>query len=213
VPGECHRHPGAEALCAGDSGISGEFITLARVLKTQGRRGEVAVEPHTDVANRFHEGMALWALGADGSRRALQIEELWPHKSYLVLKFAEVDSISDAESLLRCELQVPAEQRAQLEPGWTFVSDLVGCVVFDGDREVGQVRDVQFGAGEAPLLLLKAEGRQFEVPYAAAYLRNVDLERRQIRMVLPEGLLEVNAPLTDQEKQQQGGTRKERRRR
>lgn len=94
--------------------------------------------------------MKLWALAASGSRRELQVEELWPHKSYLILKFAGIDSITDAESLLRCELQVPADQRAQLEPGWTYVSDLIGCTVFDGPREVGVVHDVQFGAGKLP---------------------------------------------------------------
>ncbi|PYX56548.1 MAG: 16S rRNA processing protein RimM, partial [Acidobacteria bacterium] len=67
-----------------------EFITLARVLKTQGRNGEVAVELHTDVPGRFRSGMRLFALAEDNSRRELQIEELWPHKGNLVLKFRGV---------------------------------------------------------------------------------------------------------------------------
>jgi 16S rRNA processing protein RimM len=173
------------------------------VLKTQGRRGEVAAELHTQVDSRFHQGMKLSALAKDGTRRDLQIEQLWPHQGRLVLKFAGVDSISDAEALKGAELQVPREQRAQLEPGWTYVGDLMGCVVFDGDREVGTVQDVRFGAGEAPLLVVKAEAKEWEIPYAEAYLKSVDPERKQIRMQLPEGLLEVNAPLTPEEKQQQ----------
>jgi len=169
------------------------------------------VELHTDVADRFREGMKLWARAEDGSRRELQVEELWPHKSYLVLKFAGSDSISDAETLLRCELQVPGDQRAQLEPGWTYVSDLIGCTVFDGDRELGAVQDVQFGTGEAPLLLVKARAKQFELPYADAYLKSVDLRQKQVHMALPEGLLEVNAPLTEEEKREQNVARKRRR--
>jgi 16S rRNA processing protein RimM len=167
------------------------------------------VELHTDVADRFREGMKLWARAEDGSRRELQVEELWPHKSYLVLKFAGSDSISDAETLLRCELQVPADQRAQLEPGWTYVSDLIGCTVFDGDRELGAVQDVQFGTGEAPLLLVKAGAKQFEIPYAQAFLKGVDQGQKQIHMALPEGLLEVNAPLTEEEKRQQRESRRD----
>ena len=76
-------------------------------MKTQGRRGEVATELHSDIPDRFHQGMRLWALPDDGSRRELEVEEFWPHKSYLVLKFAGVDSISEAETLIGCELQVP----------------------------------------------------------------------------------------------------------
>jgi 16S rRNA processing protein RimM len=147
--------------------------------------------------------LKLFALAQDDSRRELQIEGLWPHKGLLVLKFAGIDSISDAEGLIGCELQVPRGQRAQLDPGWSFVSDLIGCMVFDGGSEIGKIEDVQFGTGEAPLLIVGAGSKRYEIPYAEAYLKSVDLEHKQIYMQLPEGMLELNAPLTDEEKQQQ----------
>jgi len=181
----------------------GEFITLARVVKTQGRRGEVAVEVHSDAPDRFTAGMRLCAFQPDGIRRELEIEALWPHKNFLVLKFLGVDSISDAEPLIRCELQVPRSQRAQLEAGWNYVSDLVGCTVFDRGREIGRIEDVRFGAGEAPLLMVAdSAGTKFDVPYAEAYLEAADIARKQVRMKLPEGMLEINAPLAPEEKRQ-----------
>jgi len=180
------------------------------VLKTQGRRGEVATESHSDVPDRFQSGMRLWALpkDEDRARRELKIEELWPHKGHLVLKFEGIDSISEAESLIGCELQVPANERSKLEAGWVYVSDLVGCAVFDGDREIGQVQDVQFGAGEAPLLIVKGGASQYEVPYAEAYLKSTDLEHKRIHMILPQGMLELSAPLTAEEKEQQENSKK-----
>lgn len=189
-------------------GIVDEFVTLARVRKTQGRRGEVAVEVHSDVPGRFAAGLKLSALAKDGTRRELQIEDVWPHKGMMVLKFAGVDSINEAETLLASELQVPRSERAQLESGWNYVSDLTGCTVFDGGREIGKVEDVQFGAGEAPLLIVRAGSKTYEIPYAEAYLMSMGLERKQIRMLLPEGMLELNAPLTADEKQQQAGSGK-----
>src|SRR5258708_3335077 len=71
------------------------------------------------------------ASSKEDARRELHIDDAWPHKSYVVLKFAGVDSISDAEPLVGCELQVPLGERAALEAGAAYVSDLVGCVVFD----------------------------------------------------------------------------------
>jgi 16S rRNA processing protein RimM len=176
------------------------------VVKTQGRRGEVAGEILSDVPGRFAVGMRLLALPREpnGHRRELELQELWPHKGLLVLKFAGVDSISEAETLIGCELQVPSSQRSKLEAGWKYVSDLVGCAVLDHDREIGRIEDVQFGAGEAPLLIVRdAAARLVEVPFAEAYLDSVDVERKQVRMNLPEGLLEVNAPLTAEEKREQ----------
>jgi 16S rRNA processing protein RimM len=184
---------------------SGDFITLAVVIKTQGRRGEVAVELHTDVPDRFREGMRLWALLKSGERRAVQIEDLWPHRSFLVLKLEGIETISDAEALIGAELQLPGNERGELEPGWTFLSDLIGCRVFDGGREIGPIEDVQFGAGEAPLLVVVGAARlRYEIPFAEAYLERVDLEQKPVRMRLPEGLLEVNAPLTSGERARQG---------
>jgi len=192
--------------------INGEFITLARIVKTQGRHGEVAAEMHSDVPGRFAAGMKLFALPKEeASRRELQVEDLWPHKGLIVLKFSGVDSMNDAELLIGSELQVPGAERADLEPGWNYVSDLIGCVVLDHGREIGRIEDVQFGAGEAPLLIVATSaGKKFDVPFAEAYLESVDTARRQVRMNLPEGLLEVNAPVTAEEKQEQQSERKKR---
>ena len=100
----------------------------------------------------------------------------------MVLKFAGVDSISDAEQLAGMELQIPQEQRAELEAGAAYVSDLVGCEVLvqaaGGLVSIGSVADVQFGAGEAPLLVVKGTSgsreQEFLVPYAEAFLKLTD---------------------------------------
>jgi 16S rRNA processing protein RimM len=160
---------------------------------------------HTGVPDRFRQEMRLWALLKDGQRREVTIEDLWPHKSFLVLKFQGIETISDAEPLIGAELQLPRGERAELEPGWTYLSDLIGCTVFDGQREIGEIEDVQFGAGEAPLLVVRGKEQRsklpYEIPFAEAYLEKLDLERRQVRMKLPEGLLEVNALLAKEEKE------------
>jgi len=189
----------------------GEFITLARVVKTQGRHGEVAAEVQSDIPDRFTEGMKLLALGKDqAGRRELEIEGLWPHKGLLVFKFSGVDSMSEAEVLIGSELQVPREQRARLEQGWTYVSDLIGCSLFDQNHEVGRIEDVQFGAGEAPLLIVTGPAGKFDIPFAESYLEGVDIAQRQVRMNLPAGMLEINAPMTAEEKQEQQVERKKR---
>jgi len=190
--------------------MSDDFITLARVVKTQGRHGEVAAEMHSDVPRRIVEGMRLLALPrSQDSRREVEIESLWPHKGLLVLKFRGVDSMSDAELLVGSELQVPRADRARLEAGWNYVSDLIGCTVLDRAREIGNIEDVQFGAGEAPLLIIAdRSGKKFDVPFAEAYLEGVDNVQRQVRMNLPEGMLEINAPITPEEKQEQANRKK-----
>ena len=173
------------------------------MLGPQGRRGEVAAELHTSFPERFAERHELSGLTANGVRRELKVEEHWFHKGHIVLKFAGVDSISDAERLAGIELQIPAEERAELEAGAAYISDLVGCEVVNRGSVVGSVADVQFGAGEAPLLVVKRGEQEFLVPYAEAFLKSADLAARRIEFELPEGLLEVQSPLNDEEKRRQ----------
>ena len=185
--------------------MGGEFITLARVVRPQGRAGEVLTELFTDFPEKFAERRKLSAWMPGGSRRALELEEFWPHKGRLVMKFAGVDSISQAEELTGCELQVPAEERSKLEPGAAYVSDLVGCKLVDlasgQARDVGVISGVEFSSGDAPTLVVSAGQRELLVPFAEQYLRRMDVAGKRIEMELPPGLLDLDAPLSSKKQQ------------
>jgi 16S rRNA processing protein RimM len=150
------------------------------------------------------------ALDPSGSRRELNVEEFWSHKGRMILKFVGVDDIGAAEFLGGCEIQVPRSQRVALPADEVYVSDLVGCKVFAVETqlaaspvEIGVVADVTFGAGEAPLLVVKSDARTFEIPFASEYVVRQDLAGKRLELKLPEGMLELDAPLTAEEKQQQ----------
>jgi 16S rRNA processing protein RimM len=191
----------------GNSG-SAAFVTIARVAKVQGRVGEVAAELHTDFPELFAERRRLYGWReASGERRELQLEEFWPHKGGMVFKFAGVDSIEEAERLLGMEVQIPAEERAKLDEGAFYVSELLGCLVVEVSheaREVGSIVDVNFGAGTAPLLIVNDEsGKEFMVPFVEGFIKKLDLKGKRIEMQLPEGMLELDAPLSAGKKAKQ----------
>jgi len=176
-----------------------EFITLARVTKTQGRKGEVAAALFTNFPERFASRKQLFGLDSKGQRHELDLEEHWLHKGQIVLKFAGVDSISQAELLIGWEIQVRRSQRVPLEGDQVYISDLIGCEVYDGGRVIGKVQDVLFGSGEAPLLVVRDEvahgAKEYLVPFAASYIEEMALEQKQVKMKLPAGLLDLDSPL------------------
>lgn len=184
-----------------------EFVTIARVSKTQGRHGEVAATLLTDFPELFATRKKLFALGGSAtqdatSRRKLDLDEHWFHKGMVVLKFAGVDSIGEAETLVGSEIQVPRSERAALGRDEFYVSDLIGCMVTDSSREIGRIKDVQFGSGEAPLLVIEGE-KEYLVPFASVYIQKIVLEQKRLEMKLPEGMLELDAPLSQEEKRRQ----------
>ena len=184
------------------AGATGSFVTIAKILKTQGRKGEVAALLFTDFPERFSARKQLLAVDEKSQCRPLELEDHWFHKNLIVLKFQGVDSISDAEALIGSEIQIPFEERTSLEPDEVYVSDLTGCTVYDSGREIGRIEDVRFGAGEAPLLVIQGE-KEYLVPFASQYIERIALEQQRIEMKLPAGMLELDAPLSAEEKRQQ----------
>lgn len=163
----------------------------------------MAAELFTDFPERFAERRRLFALDPNGSRRELHLENFWPHKEWMVLKFEGIDSITDAEAIVKAEIQIPAEERVALEEGATYVADLVGCRVMADGREIGEVSDVIFGAGEAPILEINDGKKEYLVPLAEEYVASVDTAAKRLELKLPEGMLELDAPLSGDEKKRQ----------
>jgi 16S rRNA processing protein RimM len=185
------------------------FVVLARLVRTQGRNGELIADILTDFPERFAERRQLWLLPPDKRSvpREAVLERHWLHKGRVVLKFAGVDSISAAEALVGWEVAIPREARAQLLDDAVYVADLIGCRVIDeaaGRADLGAVLEVARGdGGAADLLVLNRGGEELLIPFAKAYIVELDLEARVLRMRLPAGLAEINAPMTKEERSRQ----------
>lgn len=192
-----------------------QWVVLARILRPQGRKGEVLADLLTDFPERFASHPRVWiapqgfadsATAAPELARQIEVGSHWlpvgRNAGRIVLSFAGVDSIELAEELAGREVVVPASERVPLEAGAAYVSDLIGCRVYDRDSLVGVVEDVQFPAtpdgtrrleeAAALLSVRSAEGDEVLVPFASAFLVEIDTEAKAIRMELPGGLTGVN---------------------
>jgi len=168
-----------------------EFVTVARIRRSQGRRGEVAAELLTDFPERFQPGVVfqLWKEGQP--RQEGRLEECWPHKGGIVLKFAGVEDISGAEVLAGWEVQVPFDERMPLPPSATYISDLEGCTVVEKGEPLGKIERVEMGTG-APLLVVATGQGELLVPFAVAICKRVDVAAKIVEVELPEGLRDLN---------------------
>lgn len=186
-----------------------DFVLLARLVRAQGRHGEVIADILTDFPERFSERTHIWLLAPNGkgSPREADIERHWFHKGRVVFKIAGIDSISDAAALSGWHVAVPREQRTSLTGDVFYVADLIGCHVIDeadGGADLGAVLDVERGAGGAlDMLVLKSGEEELLIPFAKAYLVALNLEARVLRMRLPEGLTSINAPMNEEERKAQ----------
>ncbi|MGH9596700.1 MAG: ribosome maturation factor RimM [Edaphobacter sp.] len=187
------------------------WIVLAHLLRPQGRKGEVLAELFTDFPERFESQRRVY-LAAPGfcgevdDARAVEVRAFWlpvgKNQGRIVLHLAGTDSISDAESVAGLDVVVPREERLRLEDESVYISELIGCTVYDGASAVGVVEDVQFAMSAdgarrldeaAPLLTVRSpDGDEVLIPFAKSFLVLVDTEAKRIEMTLPEGLVEIN---------------------
>jgi 16S rRNA processing protein RimM len=190
------------------------WIVLAHLLRPQGRKGEVLAELLTDFPERF-EGQRRVVLAAPGfegeeteARPAVVVAYWLPvgkNEGRVVLQFAGIDTISDAESIAGQDVLVPRGERVPLDDESIYVSELIGCAVYDGPVPVGVIEDVQFAMSAdgarrlddaAPLLAVRSpEGDEILIPYVKSFLVAVDTEAKRIDMALPQGLIDVNRPV------------------
>jgi 16S rRNA processing protein RimM len=192
------------------------WIVLAHLLRPQGRKGEVLAELFTDFPERFDDQKRVFLAapgfaGEEAEARPAEVVAFWlpvgKNEGRVVLQFAGIDTISDAESIAGQDVLVPREERLPLDDESVYISELIGSTVYDGPLPVGVVEEVQFAMtadggrrldDAAPLLVVRSvEGDEVLIPFAKAFLVAVDTEAKRIDMTLPEGLIEVNRPVAD----------------
>jgi len=195
-------------------------VTLARILRPRGRRGEVAAEILTDFPDRLTRLREVYLWEGTGEPWRVAVRSCWLHNDQAIFHFEGCDSISGAEKLRGLEVQVPLAERVALPAGRYYVTDLIGCKVFQRETEdaketkeakekqpplscsspaslasfaskLGRVRDVQF-TGAAPLLAVETPHGELLIPLAEEICPRIDVAAQRIEVVLPDGLLDLN---------------------
>ena len=113
------------------TGESFAGLTLARVLRPWGRRGEVAAEILTDFPKRLAAVREAWLYDGRKPPRPVRIVSCRIHLGQAILHFAGTESIDDAERLRGLEVQVPLAERAPIGAGRYYISELLGCTVWE----------------------------------------------------------------------------------
>jgi 16S rRNA processing protein RimM len=164
-----------------------DLVLVGRVVKPQGRHGEVAVLPLSDRPDRFPTLRRAYVPAPGGGARELCILRCWPHKGRFVLEIEGVSSIDEAEKLRGLELRIAEEELARLPEGSFYHHQLQGLRVEDeAGAEIGVVDDVLETGGDARVLSVRGSGGETLLPFAAGFVTAVDLAGRRIVARRPE---------------------------
>jgi 16S rRNA processing protein RimM len=163
-----------------------DLVTIGRVVKPQGRHGEVLVAPLSDHPDRFPELRRVYVPGPGGAARAVAVTDCWPHKGKFVLKLEGVDSIDEAEVFRNVDLRIGEDELPALPAGSYYHHQLKGLEVVDARRGVlGRVHDL-LETGAAVVLVIRGDAGETLIPLADAFVESVDVPGGRMLVKAPE---------------------------
>jgi 16S rRNA processing protein RimM len=181
---------------------------VALIVRPHGVRGEVAAEILTDFPERLTKLARVTLWDGIAAPRQVEVRRCWLSHSrggQAIFHFASSNSVDDAKKLVGFEVRIPFAERAKLPDGSYYISDLVGCEVAETNgAKVGVVREVEINGENVqgtPLLVVELDPARAEtakdgeilIPLAQDICVHVDPSARRIDVILPDGLLDVNA--------------------
>lgn len=164
-----------------------DLVLIGRVVKPQGRRGEVLVECLSDRPGRFPALVRVFVPGLQGEPREIRVQSGRPHKNRWVLKLEGVSTMDDAERLRGLELRIPESDLEALPEGSYYHHHLTGLRVVDGEGvSLGVVEDVVETGGETRVLVVRGAEGETLLPFASTFVKAVDLAGGTIVVERPE---------------------------
>lgn len=167
------------------TGPEADGLIVGLIRAPHGVRGEVNVDPRTDIADRFRDGAVLYCDGV-GPLRIAAVRGLAGRP---VVRFDGYATRPQAEALQGRFLRVGKEEARRAAGDAYLWADLLGlhAVAPDGSP-IGVVREV-LRAGETDVLVIGRTGASdLLVPALGSVVREVDLEARRIILVPQEEL-------------------------
>jgi 16S rRNA processing protein RimM len=192
------------------------WVLLARIVRPRGNKGEVLAELFTDFPERLSSFKQIYLRRGQAQPQPTGLLHFWVDRNHPengVFHFAGCTSIDAAEKLRGMDVLIPLADRVELPAGSYFISDLMGCTVFElpeggaklaspacaaeeTPRVLGTVRDVFFpgeGVAGTPLLQVETPAGEILIPLAEDICVKIDVNARRIEVRLPEGLSDLDA--------------------
>ncbi|MFH1007345.1 MAG: ribosome maturation factor RimM [Candidatus Latescibacterota bacterium] len=167
------------------------YITIGVITKPAGIKGEVTVFPLTDFPERFATRPRIFARRKGEPKFELQIVHAREHGRMVLVQFAGIETLEEAERLRDTELFLPEAEAMPLPEGTYYTFELIGMdVVTEAGHRIGRLSDV-WRMPAQDVYVVDQEGKEILIPALLSIIRKVDLAQRRMTVNLPDGLLEV----------------------
>jgi 16S rRNA processing protein RimM len=164
------------------------WIEAGAIVRPHGIKGEVVIDLARDLTEVVRETIELRATGRAGKERTLTVERARDHKARKVVKFKEVGTVEEAESLRGWTVWLTREQIGPLPEDRWFVADIVGIDVYTEEGEhLGKLEEVLHMPAN-DVYVVRKDGKEVLLPVIDEVIRSVDIPGGRMVIHLMEGL-------------------------
>ncbi len=174
---------------------------LGTIIKKVGHDGRVSIQLETDSPKRYTKVESVF-LEIHGKLIPFFLESFQiQHDKLAHLKFEDIDTVEDAESLKGSDVFLPLELLPPLTGNKFYYYEVIGFEIKDQNSGncAGTIESI-FENGPNDLFVCSLEGNEVLIPISDDWIIEVDRDKRHILMNLPEGLVEVNQKDNSQKK-------------
>ncbi len=167
-----------------------EYLQLGKIIDKFGLDGTLKVYSTTSNGNmRYKEGAIVLVFDEQNNVRKEFKVLSYRHSGMMDYVLLEGIDSSNVESFKGMTIQVPKD-RNDLEVGYYFYSDLVGCEILDSHKNVlGTVKNVEEFPAQLTLRVSRKNAKDFFVPFIKEFILNVDIDNKKITINVLEGML------------------------
>ncbi|MCW5518473.1 16S rRNA processing protein RimM [Aureitalea sp. L0-47] len=164
---------------------------VGKIVKKYSFKGELLVKLDTDEPEQFLEMESVF-VEKHKNLIPFFIESISMHKSALMrIKFEDVSSEADADSLMGSELYLPLNLLPKLTGNKFYYHEIIGFTIVDTVfGTVGRVKSINDSTPQA-LFEIDRDGTEILIPISDAIIQNVDREAKTITIQAPEGLIDI----------------------
>ena len=169
-------------------------MTIGRVVRVHGLRGDVRVRSLSDVPDRFETLTQVTVAAPGGARRPLAVKAVRPMARDYLVAFEGIDTPEAAAQLVGSLLQIAEDRSAPLPDGQYYQHDLVGMAVrTEEGLPLGTLADILPTGANAVFIVRGADGREHLIPATKEVVRAVDVPGRLMTIRRMPGLLNDGA--------------------
>lgn len=164
---------------------------LGKIVKKYSFKGELLIKLDTDEPESYANLESVF-IDLRNTLIPFFIESSQLHKSELLrVKFEDIDTEADADSLIKSELYLPLEFLPKLEGDKFYFHEIIGYEVEDVHfGKVGIIKGVNDSTSQS-LFEIERDGIEILIPMNDHFIKKVDKINKKIIVDTPEGLIDL----------------------